>query len=139
MLKLIRLNRIGKIIDSLNVVSKTKTVLKLFNMYFYLLLYLHVLACGIYYIMSVNKTWVPPSETLTLGAKFYESDDYNLKYWTLMYYSVLMYLVNETAPTVLYERQFVQLVAIFSVIVNTNIFGTITVLVSDLNKKQVEF
>lgn len=76
-------------------------------MIFLLLLYLHVLGCFIYYIMSKNKTWVPPSETLTLGGKFYDTDDLFLKYWTVMYYSVLMYLVNETAPTVLYERQFV--------------------------------
>lgn len=73
-------------------------------MIFLLLLYLHVLACFIYYVMSLNKSWVPPSESLGLGAGFYESDDIQMKYWTLMYYSVLMYLVNETAPTVLYER-----------------------------------
>eukprot|EP00347_Sterkiella_histriomuscorum_P003751 403363088 len=139
MCKVIRLTKIGKIIDTLNSVSKVKTILKLINMYFYLLLYLHVLACAIYYIMGKNKTWLPPSESLTLGYGFYETDDLNLKYWTVMYYSVLMYLVNETAPTVLYERQFVQFVAIFSVIVNTNIFGTIAVLVGDLNRKQVEF
>ncbi len=60
-----------------------------------------------------------------------------MKYWTLMYYSVLMYLINETAPSVLHERQFVIIVAIFSVIVNTNIFGTITVLVGELKKKSV--
>ncbi len=108
-------------------------------MIFYLLLYLHVLGCFIYYIMAFNKTWVPPSEGLGLGVKFYEHEDIFMKYWTTMYYSVLMYLINETAPTVLYERQFVQVVAVFSVIVNTNIFGTITVLVGELNKKQVSF
>jgi hypothetical protein len=46
-----------------------------------------------------------------------------------------MYLINETAPTVLYERIFVQLIAIFSAIVNAFIFGRITVLVQELNKK----
>jgi hypothetical protein len=108
-------------------------------MIFLLLLYLHVLACLIYYVMDMNKSWVPSSEALGLGTGFYDSNDIFMKYWTLMYYSVLMYLVNETAPTVLYERQFVQFVAIFSVIVNTNIFGTITVLVGELNKKGVQF
>lgn len=84
-------------------------------MVFILFLYLHVLACFIYYVMNFNQTWVPPSESLGIGLKFYESEgkslinpkhfeDINMKYWTLMYYSVLMYLVNETAPSVLYER-----------------------------------
>ncbi|CDW74307.1 UNKNOWN [Stylonychia lemnae] len=111
MLKIVRLSRIGKLIDSINIISQTKT----------------------------NKTWIPPSETLTLGAKYWDSDDILMKYCTVLYYGVLMYLINETAPTVLYERQFVQIVAVFSVIVNTNIFGTITVLVGELNKKQVQF
>lgn len=86
-------------------------------------------------MMNQNKSWVPASETLSLGAKFYEYDDDSYKYATVIYYSVLMYLVNETAPTVLYERQFVMVVAIFSAIVNANIFGTITVLIQQLNQK----
>ena len=73
-------------------------------MIFYLLLYLHVLSCFIYYIMFQNKSWVPPSESLTLGARYWDSDDILMKYCTVLYYGVFMYLVNETAPTVLYER-----------------------------------
>jgi len=47
---------------------------------------------------------VPPSESLTLGARYWDSDDILMKYCTVLYYGVFMYLVNETAPTVLYER-----------------------------------
>jgi hypothetical protein len=72
-----------------------------------LVLYIHFLACLIYYIMNIGRTWVPSSEALSLGAGFYEYDDDAYKYATVIYYSVLMYLINETAPTVLYERQFV--------------------------------
>ena len=79
--------------------------------------------------MKLNKTWAPPSETLGVGLGFYDSNDYAYKYGTMMYYSVLMYLINETSPTVLYERQFVQTVAIISAIYNASIFGNITVLV----------
>jgi hypothetical protein len=57
--------------------------------------------------MNIGRTWVPSSEALSLGAGFYEYDDDAYKYATVIYYSVLMYLINETAPTVLYERQFV--------------------------------
>lgn len=56
----------------------------------------------------------------------------------MVYYSVQMYLVNETSPTVLHERQFVQAVAIISAIYNANIFGNITVLISELNQKAVQ-
>lgn len=87
--------------------------------------------------MELNRSWVPSSEGLTLGAGFYDYEDDAYKYATVIYYSVLMYLVNETAPTVLYERQFVIVVAIISAIVNANIFGTITVLIQQLNAKQL--
>ncbi len=90
---------------------------------------MHFLACLIYYIMNLNRTWVPPSDGLGVGANFYNVDDNVMKYATVMYYAVLMYLVNETAPTILYERQFVMAVGFISAIVNANIFGTITVLV----------
>ena len=89
--------------------------------------------------MELNKSWIPPCESLGLKTEFYYTQDYMVKYWTMLYYSTLMYLVNETSPTVLYERQFVASVAIISAIVNTIIFGTITVLVRDLNKKDVQF
>jgi hypothetical protein len=78
-------------------------MLKLIYMISLLCLYLHFLACLIYYIMKLNKTWVPPSETLGVGIGFYDTD-YADKYATMLYYSVMMYLINETSPTVLYER-----------------------------------
>jgi len=76
---------------------------------------------------------VPASESLSLGLEFYTYDSGVYKYSTAIYYSVMMYLVNETNPTVLYERQFVQLIALISAIFNANIFGNITVLVQQLN------
>ena len=102
------------------------------------ILYLHFLACLYYYIMNLNKSWVPPCESLGLGAAFYEAGG-TYRYATMIYYAVQLYLINETSPTVLYERQFVASVAIFSAIVNANIFGSITVLVQQLNAKQVKF
>jgi hypothetical protein len=49
-----------------------------------------------------------------------------------------MYLINETAPTVLYERIFVQIVAIISAIVNAIIFGSIAVLMQELNRSKMQ-
>lgn len=104
-----------------------------------LVLYLHFLACLIYYIMNLNRSWIANCEALSLGTEFYAYNDYTYKYSTMIYYSVLMYLINETGPTVLYEREFVQIVAIVSAVVNALIFGNITVLVQQLNAKRVQF
>eukprot|EP00347_Sterkiella_histriomuscorum_P002268 403368814 len=139
LLKVFKVGRSNKIISNINVSSQAKIIFKLVYMIALLLLYIHFLACLIYYIMKLNKTWLPPSESLGVGLGFYEVDDYANKYATMLYYSVLMYLINETAPTGLNERQFVQVVAILSAIYNANIFGNITVLIQELKKKQVQF
>jgi hypothetical protein len=81
----------------------------------------------IYYVMNLNRSWVPPCEGLGLGLKFYLAD-HLYKYWTTLYYAVLMYLINETVPTVLYERIMCISVAIVSALVNQVIFSNVAVL-----------
>ena len=56
-----------------------------------------------------------------------------------MYYSVLLFTVNDICTTVTIERAFVAFMGIFSSIVNANIFGIIAVLVQDMKKKDIEF
>lgn len=56
-----------------------------------------------------------------------------------MYYSVLLFTVNDIGTTVTIERAFVAFMGIFSSIVNANIFGIIAVLVQDMKKKDIEF
>lgn len=62
-----------------------------------------------------------------------------MRYWTVVYYSVLMYLVNSTVPATLDGIIFSQVVSLVSVLINTNIFSTITVLVGELYKKDVKY
>jgi hypothetical protein len=87
--------------------------------------------------MNINKSWIPASESLGLKTNFYTIDDHLYKYYTTLYYSVLMYLINETLPTVLHERIFVMLVALVSAIVNQVIFSNVAVLLAQINSKEV--
>ena len=48
-----------------------------------------------------------------------------------------MYLINETLPSVLYERYFVISVAIVSAIVNQIIFSNVAVLLQLIGKEEV--
>jgi hypothetical protein len=88
--------------------------------------------------MRINKTWVPACESLGLKTRFYGIDDHFYKYATTLYYAVLMYLINETLPTVLYERVFVMLVALVSAVVNQVIFSNVAVILQEIGKKDVQ-
>eukprot|EP00347_Sterkiella_histriomuscorum_P004240 403361210 len=140
MLKTIRIMRIGIIIEKLNIKKGYKIVLKLLNIIFLQLITIHIQACLFYYVCTLNKTWLPPSEWELIDAThFYESEDYNYKYWVTIYYSVLIYSVNDIGATAVIERAFVGYMGIFFSIINANIFGLISLLTRDLQRQQFQF
>lgn len=56
-----------------------------------------------------------------------------------MYYSVLIYSVNDIGATSMAERAFVAFMGVLFAIINANIFGLVGILVQDLNKQTVAF
>lgn len=56
-----------------------------------------------------------------------------------MYHSVMLFGVNEMAPRTDAEIAFSSAIMLVSAMVNANIFGTMAVLVSEMNKKVAEF
>lgn len=59
-LKLVRVSRVSRMITRLNVARETKHVLKLMQLVFYLIMYLHILGCVWFYIVNDQDTWQPP-------------------------------------------------------------------------------
>jgi hypothetical protein len=47
--------------------------------------------------------------------------------------------INDISTSTIYETAYIAYIAIFSAIVNANIFGTITVLIQDMNRKSEKF
>lgn len=52
-----------------------------------------------------------------------------------MYHSVMLFGVNEMAPRSTFELFFSSVIMLISAMVNANIFGTMAVLVIEMNKK----
>jgi hypothetical protein len=102
---------------------------------FLLIVFLHIHACAIYYVVDVEKKWIPPSDAMILSSDFYPIDDYLFKYSTALYYSLRLYTVRDISPTVLMERMFFAIFAIVSAMINANIFGNIYVLISEMNNR----
>ena len=59
LLKLGRLLRIRKIIQFLNASRDFKAGAKLLNLIFFLIIYLHVFACGLWLSVKDEKVWIP--------------------------------------------------------------------------------
>lgn len=76
--KMIRILRLGAIISRSVLPEETKALLNLGKLVFYLLLLLHLLACGWYFACHVNAlrvdvegydmTWIPPLDWLNFKA-----------------------------------------------------------------------
>ena len=113
--------------------------MRLLNLIFLLLLYIHIHGCGIYYVASFNETWTPPSDGIFLGAGIYALDDSVYKYATAIYYSLRVYTIHDVGPTALIERMMFGIFAVCSAMVNANIFGNIYVLIGEMNTKPNQF
>jgi len=93
------------------------------------------MGCFYFYVCSYNQTWLPPSDSLQPDFdRFYEDQDYFEKYWTALYYAVLIYSVNDVGATAVAERIFVAYFGIFFAIFNANMFGMISGLIEEYNK-----
>lgn len=100
-----------------------------------MLVFLHIHACAIFYVVNDNHTWVPPSDAHTNGKLIYSTKDYLYKYATAIYYSIRLYTVRDISPTTIMERMFFSIFAIVSAMINAYIFGNIYVLISDMNAR----
>ena len=72
-LKLVRVTRVSRMITRLNVARETKHVLKLTQLIFFLVMYLHILGCVWFWIVNVEDVWQPPLDSINDNANLYTS------------------------------------------------------------------
>jgi hypothetical protein len=72
LLKLVRVTRLGKMIAKMNVTQYVKNILKLLQLFFYVIMYLHCAGCLWYVIVSQDKKWHPALDLLRNDFSLYE-------------------------------------------------------------------
>ena len=81
----------------LNLKQDIKASIKLIKLIFFLLMYVHFIACIWYYLISVNKEWIPPLDFVwgwdKKGAFFDQDEPY--KYIVSFYTSCLFLFGND--------------------------------------------
>ena len=138
-LKLIRIARLNKIVTYMNVKEDVKIYLKLAKMFFFLSIYFHILGWLWFYMVNVQKKWIPPLDTIYPTTTFYQQDLW-YQYWMSVYHAILIETSNDIAPrTETIQVVFWTLMILIGAVVNAYIFGMIIFLVATMNSKSNAF
>ncbi|PCI27195.1 hypothetical protein COB52_05175 [Candidatus Kaiserbacteria bacterium] len=105
-----------------------KAALKVLQLIFFLVLYIHIQACLFFYVVLIDEEWIPPVDFINLGSDFFIVG-IDRQYWLSMYTSVMMFGLNEITPRTTVEMAVFSFIMLFSAMVNANIFGTMAVLI----------
>ena len=66
-LKLIRILRISSVIMNLNLSQELKALLKILNLMFNMIIYIHLMACIWYKVVTINEEWIPNMDFIWFG------------------------------------------------------------------------
>lgn len=99
LIKLIWILRLGRMISFLKANQKLKFSLKIFQIIFFLALIIHWLNCGWYYVVVLDRKWIPPKDQNYHKSNIWLprtpiADLYNL----LTYTAVQVLLANDMYP-----------------------------------------
>ena len=72
LLKAVRVTRLNRIINYMNVKDDVKMTLKLLKLVYFLLLYIHFVGCIWWYIIRDDKNWIPQMDYMFLRTDTYD-------------------------------------------------------------------
>ena len=123
----------------LNLKQDIKASIKLIKLIFFLLMYVHFIACIWFYIINVKKEWIPPLDFINgwdRRAEFFDKED-SYKYIVSFYTSCLFLFGNDLGARDNQQLIFISIVNISGAIAQANLFGELAVLVYNINKKAI--
>lgn len=138
LLKLVRILRLSRLITYLNLRNEVKSSLRLVKLMFFLILFLHCLGCGWFFIVKQTEKWIPPLDYVFIDTTIY-TENHFMQYCTSLYHAVLMLGGNDVGPRGEYELIFTSVILIFCAIVNAIILGNFAVMLQSLNRKSSMF
>lgn len=132
-LKIQRIRRISKIIGQLNQTQETKAFLKVALMVFFLILYIHILACILWFTFTIpidgtKEVWIPEADFIYAETKLFR-ESFSKQYLSMCYHAIMVFGINEVAPIRDNEVIVVVIMMVVSAMANAYIFGEMAVLV----------
>lgn len=133
LLKLIRVTRLGRIIERMNVKEDIKLLIKLSQIIFFLIMYIHIIACVWYLIVQTDKIWVAPLESIDPNNDLFNTSTTH-RYLISVYYSLLLLTQNDITPKGLYKILFCASANTLGAIINAHVFGNMALVIQNLNQ-----
>lgn len=107
-----------------------------------MLLYIHLMGCLWFYIVSLNEKWIPNMDFIWFGTPqvydVYYSNGWR-SYLISLYIGFYLFGVGEVCPREQIEIMVAIPILIISSIVNGLIIGNMALFISELNKKNATF
>jgi len=133
-LKIYRIARLNRIINFMRAKYDVKLLLRICQLLFFLLMYVHLVACAWWIIVSYDQNWVPPADQ----SQIFEAEA-TYKYWVSFYNSVMMLVGADVGPRNRTQTCFASFLIIFGALITAVMFGNMAVLMSNLNLRQTKF
>ena len=143
--KVTRITRFTKVIQKLELKEDKKAMVKIFKLILTLLLIMHIIGCIWFLIVNFEAKWVPPLDFIYVQRgsyyRFYDLEEVTewYQYMVVLYMAVLALGGNEMGPRTTTEIVYIFIVLIGLILYNAVIFGEMTVLVSEVSKKESGF
>ena len=129
-LKLVRVLRLSKIIAYLRATEEIKAFLKLIKLVFFLMIYMHCLACVWWMIVSRDEIWIATLYYNDVDLYFVYTQSNFYKYFASLHTSVMITTGNDVGPIGFIQTTISTVGLFFGAVINANIFGELAVLVS---------
>ncbi|CAI2372437.1 unnamed protein product [Moneuplotes crassus] len=135
-LKLIRILRLSRLMSFMNLKDHVKMSLKLFRLLFFIILYIHFIACLLFFFRKENS-WLPPLEYGWKDEDLFQAST-SRQYTTSLYHSMLVLAGNDIAPSSDLAFILQTTLLLLSSIINASIFGNLAVLLQQMNLKAAQ-
>jgi hypothetical protein len=89
-------------------------------------------------MLSQEKEWIPPLDYVWVKTEFYQQNTF-FKYCTCVYYIVNVMVGNEIGPRGEIQLLFLSILLMLSAFINANIFGLMSMLIQQMNRKSAKF
>ena len=124
MLKIYRVFRFTNLIQKLNVTRESKAIFKALLLIFFLVLFLHIQACMMFYMAKLEEVWIPNMDFIYGGTNIYERSP-SIQYWVVLYYSAMLFSISDMVAASTPELANASVFLVISVVIVANVFGLI--------------
>lgn len=137
-MKATRIPKFRNVIYRLEIKDEVKALYSIAVMFIYLLCYVHCTTCIFFYLVSLDKSWIPIKDASYLKTDLWFVDLVS-QYFISLYYMVLVLGGNETAPSNITLKLYSAATILFGNIYMANIMGSMANYVSVISRRDNAF